>query len=70
MENELTAFHITHSHSPENCYGPPNEDDEMMSLWRQIGTNAKENNVDIKFFKINPSEHVFFFCWNLKIIQM
>ena len=31
-----------------------------MSLWKQVGTNAKENNVDIKFFKINPSEHIFF----------
>ena len=40
--------------------GPPNQDDQIMSLWKQIGTNAKENNVDIKFFKINPSEHVFF----------
>ena len=31
-----------------------------MSLWKQVGANAKENNVDIKFFKINPSEHIFF----------
>ena len=56
----MATYHITHSHSAENCYGPPNEDDEMMSLWKQIGTNAEENNVDIKFFKVNPSEHVFF----------
>ena len=56
----MATYHITHSHSPDNCYGPPNEDDEMMSLWKQVGTNAKENNVDIKFFKVNPSEHIFF----------
>jgi len=31
-----------------------------MSLWQQIGKKAKENNVDIKFFKMNPSEHVSF----------
>ena len=31
-----------------------------MSLWKQIGTNAKENNGDINFFKVNPSEHVLF----------
>ena len=39
---------------------PPNDDDELMSLWKQLGTNAKENNVDIKFFEVNPSEHIFF----------
>ena len=26
----------------------------------QVGTNAKEHNVDIKYFKINPTEHTFF----------
>ena len=31
-----------------------------MSLWQQIGRKAKENNVDIKFFKMNPTEHVSF----------
>ena len=31
-----------------------------MALWKQVGTNAQENNVEIKFFKVNPSEHVFF----------
>ena len=56
----MALYHITHSHSAENCFGPPNQDDEMMSLWKQIGPNAKENDVDIKFFKVNPSEHVFF----------
>ena len=56
----MATYHITVSHSAENCFGPPNEDNEIMSLWKQVGTNAKENNVDIKFFKVNPSEHVFF----------
>ena len=31
-----------------------------MALWKQVGTNAKEHNVDIKYFKINPTEHTFF----------
>ena len=56
----MGTYHITVSHSAENCFGPPNEDNEIMSLWKQVGTNAKENNVDIKFFKVNPSEHIFF----------
>jgi hypothetical protein len=56
----LTTYHITHSHTYENCYGPPQQDEETMSLWQQIGKKAKENNVDIKFFKMNPSEHVSF----------
>ena len=29
-------------------------------LWKQIGKNASENNVDIKYFVLNPSEHIFF----------
>jgi len=56
----LATYHITHSHSPANRYAPLNEDDELMSLWKQLGTNAKENNVDRKFFEVNPSEHIFF----------
>ena len=56
----MPTYHITHNHSAENCFGAPNRDDETSSLWEQIGTNAEENNVDIKFFKICPSEHVFF----------
>ena len=56
----MQTYHITHNHSAENCFGAPNRDDEMSSLWEQIGTNAEENNVDIKFFKICPSEHIFF----------
>ena len=56
----MQTYHITHNHSAENCFGAPNRDDEMSSLWEQIGINAEENNVDIKFFKICPSEHVFF----------
>ena len=56
----MQTYHITHNHSAENCFGAPNRDDEMSSLWEQIGTNAEENNVDIKFFKTCPSEHIFF----------
>ena len=56
----MATYHIIHSHTADTCYGPPNEDPQIMSLWKQVGTNAKENNVDIKFFKINPSEHIFF----------
>ena len=56
----MPIYHITHTHTAENCYGPPNEDSEIMALWKQVGLNAKENGVEIKYFKINPSEHVFF----------
>ena len=56
----MATYHITHSHSAENCYGPPNEDAETVALWKQIGKNASENNVDIKYFVLNPSEHIFF----------
>ena len=31
----------------------------MMLLWKQIGTNAGGNNVDIKLFKVNRFGHVF-----------
>ena len=56
----MATYHITHRHSAETCYGGPNADQETMSLWRQIGPNAEANNVDIKYFKVNPSEHIFF----------
>ena len=56
----MATYHITHNQSAANCYRPPNQDDKIMSLWKQIGTNAKENNVDINFFKVNSSEHVLF----------
>jgi len=56
----LATYHIIHSHTAETCYGPPNEDPKIMALWKQVGTNAKEHNVDIKYFKINPTEHTFF----------
>lgn len=56
----MATYHITHSHTAETCFGPPNEDPEIMSLWKQVGTNAKEHNVDIKFFKMNPTEHIIF----------
>jgi len=56
----LPTYHITHSHSAENCFGAPNPNVEMMSLWKQIGSNAEANGVDIKFFKVNASEHIFF----------
>ena len=56
----MATYHITHSHSAETCYGPPNEDEEIMALWKQVRTNAKENNVAIKFWKVSPSLHIFF----------
>ena len=56
----MATYHITHNHSAENCYGPPDEDIETVALWKQIGKNAEENNVDIKLFVLNPSEHIFF----------
>ncbi len=31
-----------------------------MDLWRQIPSLANENNVTIHFFKVNPTEHIFF----------
>lgn len=56
----MATYHITASHSAGNCFGPPNEDESIMSLWKQVKANAEENKVDIKFFKVNPSEHIFF----------
>ena len=56
----MGTYHIIHRHTPENCYGPPNENDALMDLWRQVKVNAIENNVDIKYFKANPTEHIFF----------
>ena len=56
----MATYHIIHSHTAETCYGPPNEDPKIMALSKQVGTNAKEHNVDIKYFKINPTEHTFF----------
>ena len=56
----MATYHITVTHSAGNCFGPPNEDESTMSLWKQVKANAEENKVDIKFFKVNPSEHIFF----------
>ena len=56
----MGTYHIIHRHTPENCYGPPNENAALMDLWRQVKVNAEENNVEIKFFKMNPSQHVSF----------
>ena len=56
----MQAYHIIHTHTPEDCFGPPNENPEMMDLWKQVRVNAKENNVEIKFFKANPTQHTFF----------
>jgi len=53
----LSTYHITHTHSSENCFSG---NDEIMSLWKQIENNAQNNNVEIKFFKVNPTEHIFF----------
>ena len=32
-ECKLTTYHITHTHSSENCFSG---NDEIMSLWKQI----------------------------------
>ena len=56
----MATYLIEHRHSAETCFGAPGPDDEKRSLWTMVGENAKNNNVDIKFFKVNPSEHVFF----------
>ena len=60
MEAFLATYHVTHTHSAETCFGPPNEDAEMMSLWKQVRKNALENNVTIHFLKMNPTEHAIF----------
>jgi len=57
QEFKLSTYHITHTHSSENCFSG---NDEIMSLWKQIENNAQNNNVEIKFFKVNPTEHIFF----------
>ena len=56
----MPTYHVIHTHSAETCFGAPNPDNEKMDLWREVGKNAKENNVEIKFFKVNPTEHTFF----------
>ena len=56
----MPTYHIEHRHSYENCYGPPDFNEEKMDLWRQVKVNTEENNVEIKFFKMNPSQHVSF----------
>ena len=56
----MPTYHVEHRHSYENCYGPPDFNEEKMDLWRQVKVNAEENNVEIKFFKMNPSQHVSF----------
>ncbi len=56
----MPTFHVIHTHTAENCFGPPDEDSDKMALWKQVRKNAEENNVDIRFFKVNPSEHIFF----------
>ena len=56
----MATYHIEHRHSYQNCYGSPDFNEEKMDLWRQVKVNAEENNVEIKFFKMNPSQHVSF----------
>jgi hypothetical protein len=57
----MATYHVTHSHSADNCYDPPDENEELMALWKQVGTNAQENNVAIKFFKEIPPSMCFSF---------
>lgn len=58
----MPLYHIIHTHSAETCFGAPNpENEKKMDLWREVGKNAEENNVEIKFFKVNPTEHTFFY---------
>ena len=53
----MTTYHVTHIHTFENCFSG---NAEAMDLWKQIHSLAKENNVSMKFFKVNPTEHTFF----------
>ena len=53
----MTTYHVTHIHTFENCFSG---NAEAMDLWKQIPSLANENNVSIKFFKVNPTEHTFF----------
>ena len=61
----MATYHITHTHSFENCFSG---DSESMDLWRQIPSLANENNVTIHFFKVNPTEHIFSCWWRLTTI--
>ena len=54
----MATYHITHIHSFENCFSG---DKESAELWKKIPSLAKENGVSINFFKVNPTEHTFFF---------
>ena len=56
----MSAYHITHTHTAETCFGGPNADEETMGLWKQVKANAHENNVEIQFFQVNATEHTFF----------
>tara|TARA_B000000460_G_C21322410_1_gene309131 strand:+ start:58 stop:327 length:270 start_codon:yes stop_codon:yes gene_type:complete len=53
----MATYHVTHVHSFENCFSG---NSESTDLWKQIPSLAKENNVSISFFKVNPTEHTFF----------
>ncbi len=56
----MPGYHVIHTHDADNCFGAPNANEEIRDLWAQIKTNAEENNVKIQYFKVNPSEHIFF----------
>ena len=62
----MPLYHIIHTHSAQTCLGAPNPENEKMDLWREVGKNAEENNVEIKFFKVNPTEHTFFLLLDAK----
>ncbi|MBJ28370.1 MAG: hypothetical protein CL776_06260 [Chloroflexi bacterium] len=56
----MPKYHVIHTHTKETCFGPPDENPEMMQLWKQVRGNAKENNVTIESWVVNPTEHIFF----------
>ena len=62
----MPHYHVTFTHSLENCMGVPNPDKEAMELWKQIEPNASDNNVKIEFFKMNPTEHKIFMLLEAK----
>ena len=50
-------FHVEHQHSWDTCFGG---DPEKRKLWEDVSYLAQNNEVTVREFIVNPSEHNFF----------
>ena len=53
----MTLFHIEHKHFWDTCFA---FDESKLDLWREVVERAPENNVNVHYFTLRPSQHVFF----------